>query len=267
MIAGFLAQHYTTGRQRANDIAGYLASVGGETRGVPSRPGREAAPARPDLNPRDAAKKQQEEAAARAERKAKREAARRAAMEDRVDGRSGPDPRTKRPRQAGEAPTVSIDPDTVMISSQPVSVFHDRSLSRSERTKPPGMGPATVAARQPLAVPSGEAAAAPTTPTPPPAAAASSPATTGTTAATAPTIPPAQTTSPSGGAPPATAAAETEAASAQATASPVGAAPLRLSGERETAAAVGGAETPASDGENAQSAAAAVLQPFAAPLP
>jgi hypothetical protein len=122
-LAGFLRQHYTTGREPASELGAYLASVGGEPAPAPRREPAAAAARTPATEPASAPASRQAVATP-----------------------------PRRPRQAGELATVSSDPDPVTISRQPVAVVHHRASSQAQEQRPPPPRPVVTsqAASQPV---------------------------------------------------------------------------------------------------------------------
>lgn len=161
-IAGFLAQHYTSGKRSAGELGAYLAAVGGDK----PAPTRGAAPAAPAA--RTAATEPKPGAAAPPGREAgaKPTPARAAAEQQRQEAARVP---AMRPRRPGEPATVAADPDPVVLSSEPMPLMHARAASRAQEQRQPPPVARTAA----LPVPTAPAAPAvpASTPAPTPAVA------------------------------------------------------------------------------------------------
>jgi hypothetical protein len=172
-VAGFLRQHYTTNKEMAGSLAGYVVSAGVDPSG---RRAREAAQdaAKPDPRAQRQAARTQEPTAAEAARaepltREERAAARRAALE----AAAKREERAARLRAAQE--TAPGDPEPVQISVEPVALTHERASSRADTTrsfprgtaaaekpapeKPAAHTAALPVARAPVAMPSAAPAA------------------------------------------------------------------------------------------------------------
>jgi hypothetical protein len=152
-IAGFLSQHYTSGKRSAGELGSYLASVGGDkpapARGAPGekpagqKPQREAA--KPPATREPGNRKQNAATPAGPDAQGKPPASRPAAEQRRA---AAPAVAPRRPRRAGEPATVSTDPDPVIVSIEPVPLVHDRASSRAQeqRAPAPSLPPSRTAA-------------------------------------------------------------------------------------------------------------------------
>lgn len=124
-LAGFLRQHYTTGREPASQLAGYLASVGGAAQAAPPR----RAPAGAETHRSESGAQSKPPAAPAAGRTASAPAPTPAA------------PPPRRARRAGELASVSSDPEPVTMSERPVPVVHHRASSQAQEARDLPMPP------------------------------------------------------------------------------------------------------------------------------
>jgi hypothetical protein len=159
-IAGFLAQHYTSGKRSAGELGAYLAAVGGD-KPAPARGAAPAAPAATEPKPGAAAPPGREAGA-------KPAPARAAAEQQRQEAARVP---AMRPRRPGEPATVAADPDPVVLSSEPMPLMHARAASRAQEQRQPPPVARTAALPVPTAVPAAPAAPVAPMPAPTPAVA------------------------------------------------------------------------------------------------
>lgn len=199
-VTSFLRQHYTSGPASASALAGYLASVGpGDPRKVRQRAEPAASPrqgAGTAAEPDQRSERYRQRAARNAERierAARAEAAQRRASEPAGLSASRWTPR--RPR--GEPAVVSIDPPSVLISTDPKPVT-PRTAARGQIAAPPVTAIAPAAPSTATVAPSPPAAAEP-----PPQARESA-----TAALPEPSAPASNAEAPAVGVPPSAVAAE-----------------------------------------------------------